>query len=115
MIRLTRFVGRFTRNAVHYIGGTMAAHLNITDKKLIEQAISLISASLVENLKFIPGIAGNQTAYAILVRAGQVAFAESYKWVYYVSIAFGVLSIIAASFLGNIGKYMDDHVAVVVH
>ena len=29
-------------------------------------------------------------------------------------LAFGVVSIIAAAFLGDISKYMDDHVAVVI-
>jgi hypothetical protein len=32
--------------------------------------------------------------------------------VYYISLAFGGLSIIACLFLGNITKYMDNHVAV---
>jgi len=32
--------------------------------------------------------------------------------VYYISIIFGTISIVAAAFLGDISKYMDDHVAV---
>ena len=51
----------------------------------------------------------------MVVYAGQLAYAEAYKYVYYVSIAFGGVSIIAACFLGDISKYMDDHVAVVMH
>jgi hypothetical protein len=31
-----------------------------------------------------------------------------------VSIAFGAVSIVAACFLGDISKYMDDHIAVVM-
>ena len=50
----------------------------------------------------------------MVVAAGQIAYAEAYKYVYYVSIAFGTISIIAACFLGDISKYMDDHVAVVM-
>jgi hypothetical protein len=50
----------------------------------------------------------------MVVAAGQVAYAESYKYVYLTSIAFGGVSIIAACFLGNIDKYMDDHVAVIM-
>jgi Fungal trichothecene efflux pump (TRI12). len=49
-----------------------------------------------------------------VVGAGQIAYAEGYKWVYYVSIAFGGVSIVAACFLGDIQKYMTDHVAVVM-
>ncbi|KAL4882699.1 major facilitator superfamily domain-containing protein [Aspergillus karnatakaensis] len=108
------FVNKFTSNAAHYIGGVMTIQLNITDPTLLEHAIELTSASLLEGLHAIPGITGNQAAYDTVVRAGQIAFAESYKWVYYVSIGFGGVSIIAAAFLGSITQYMDDHVAVVV-
>ncbi len=88
--------------------------MGVTDKALITEVIGLTGASLIEDLYAIPGIAGNQTAYEIVVYAGQVAFAESYKWVYYSSLAAGIVSIIAACFLGDINKYMDDHVAVVM-
>lgn len=92
----------------------MSLEIGITDPALIKEAILLTSASLVEGLKAIPGITANDTAYAIVLAAGQLAFAESYKYVYLVSIAFGAVSIIAACFLGNINQYMDDHVAVVM-
>ena len=92
----------------------MELELGITDPKAIQTAIVLTGASLLEELKLIPGIAGNDTAWEIVVGAGKIAFAESYRWVYLVSIAFGGVSIIAACFLGNIDEYMDDHVAVVM-
>ena len=92
----------------------MALELGITNKTYITMAIQLTGASLLEEMKAIPGIAGNETAYQMVVVAGQVAYAESYKYVYLASIAFGSVSILAACFLGNINKYMDDHVAVVM-
>ena len=92
----------------------MELELGITDPKAIISAITFTGAALLDDIRLIPGIAGNETAYEIVVGAGQVAFAESYKWVYLVSIAFGGVSIIAACFLGNINQYMDDHVAVVM-
>ncbi|KAL1956392.1 hypothetical protein VTO42DRAFT_7375 [Malbranchea cinnamomea] len=109
------FVGKFEHNAVHYIGGTMLTRLGIMNETLIHDAVMYTSSSLLEGLRTIPGIAGNETAYQMVVQAGQIAYAESYKWVYYVSIVFGVLSVIAACFLVDIKRYMDDHVAVVVH
>ncbi|BCS17609.1 putative MFS drug efflux pump [Aspergillus puulaauensis] len=109
------FISKFVPNSQHYIGGVMATQLNITDVTLITEAIELTGASLLEGLHDIPGIAGNQAAYDAVVAAGQMAYAESYKWVYYVSIAFGGISILSACFLGNIAKYMDDHVAVMIH
>lgn len=92
----------------------MATELNITNVQYITEAITLTGAALLPDLKTIPGIGNNETAYQMVVTAGQMAYAESYKWVYYVSIAFGVVSILASCFLGNIEKYMTDHVAVVM-
>ena len=109
------FISKFVPNAKFYIGGAMELYLGITNIEYITEAIELTGASLIEDLQLIPGIAGNETAYEIVVAAGQTAYAESYKYVYLTSIAFGGVSILAACFLGNINKYMDDHVAVVMH
>lgn len=109
------FINKFVPNATKYIGGTMVAELGITNTSYIAEAIGYTGASLLPLLKTIPGIAGNETAYEMVVVAGQVAYAESYKYVYLTSIAFGCISILASVFLGNIDQYMDDHVAVVMH
>ncbi|MCJ1266257.1 hypothetical protein MMC22_006140 [Lobaria immixta] len=108
------FINKFIPNATKYIGGVMVLELGVTNVTYIREAIVLTGASLLDELQMIPGIAGNQTAQAIVVAAGQQAYAESYRYVYLVSIAFGVVSIIASCFLGNIDQYMDDHVAVVM-
>lgn len=93
----------------------MELKLNITDPAVIGEAIVITGTSLLPGLAELPGIKGVPGAYELVVYAGQMAYAEAYKWVYYVSIAFGSVSIIAACFLGDISKYMDDHVAVVMH
>jgi hypothetical protein len=105
------FISKFVPSAKYYIGGIMAKELYITE------AIELTGAALLEGIQEIPSIAGNDTAHQMVVKASRVAYAESYKYVYLASIAFGEVSIIAACFLGNIDKYMDDHdhVAVVMH
>ncbi|KAJ6151302.1 hypothetical protein N7470_007896 [Penicillium chermesinum] len=108
------FISKFIPAAEKYIGGVMVTQLNITDTAAIAEVITLTGASLLNDIKQIPGIAGNEMAYNMVVEAGQIAYAEGYKWVYYVSIAFGAVSILAACFLGNIKKYMTDHVAVVM-
>jgi hypothetical protein len=108
------FVNKYVPNIIHYLGGAMVEELGITNETYIAQAIGYTSAALLPLLKTIPGIGDNETAYEIAVVAGQIAYQESYKWVYLVSIAFGGISIIASCFLGNINKYMDDHVAVVM-
>jgi hypothetical protein len=93
----------------------MTTKLNITSVEVIGEAILITSGSLLPLLEELPGIKGVPGAYEAVVLAGQIAYAEAYKWVYYVSIAFGGVSILAACFLGDISKYMDDHVAVVMH
>jgi hypothetical protein len=55
------------------------------------------------------------TVWMDVVKAGQLAYSEAYPYVYYTSIAFGSVAIVASCFLGDINKYMDDHVAVVIH
>lgn len=108
------FYSKFVPAATYHIGGYMEFGLGITDVLYIETAIELTAASLLQDLKYIPGCS-SEAAQAGLILAGQLAFAEAYKWVYYCSIAFGGVSIIAACFLGDISAYMDDHVAVVIH
>lgn len=93
----------------------MVTKLNITDTAVIGEAIGITGASLLPLLQELPGIKGVPGAYEMVVYAGQLAYAEAYKYVYYVSIAFGAVSIVAACFLGDISAYMDDHVAVVLH
>ncbi|THC92114.1 hypothetical protein EYZ11_008409 [Aspergillus tanneri] len=77
-------------------------------------AIELTGASLLDKLRRLPGISDNDAAYNAVVAVGQIAYAESSKWVYYASIGFGGVSILAAYFLGNIKDRMNDQVAVVI-
>ncbi|GAB7346704.1 hypothetical protein MBLNU459_g1822t1 [Dothideomycetes sp. NU459] len=109
------FVNKFVPAATYWIGGTMEFGYNITDVNVIKAAIELTGASLLQDIAELPGVKDVPGAYEAIVTAGHFAYAASYKYVYYVSIAFGGVSIIAACFLGNIDQYMDDHVAVVIH
>jgi len=134
------FLNKFIPNATKMIGGVMELELGITNKTYIGAAIQYTASTFIKSLgkrvslelylrlvliyglgsllpllQEIPGIKGNDTAYEMVVLAGQEAYAASYKYVYYTSIAFGSVSILAACFLGDIGQYMDDHVAVVIH
>jgi Fungal trichothecene efflux pump (TRI12) len=86
----------------------------IFDPDTITTIVQLTGASLIDEILSVPGVDGNVTKWNILVAAGQLAYAQAYPYVYYTSIAFGAISIIAACFLGDISKYMDDHVAVII-
>ncbi len=87
---------------------------NIFDLNTITTIAQLTGASLIDDILYVPGVDGNVTKWNILVAAGQLAYSQAYPYVYYTSIAFGCISIIAACFLGDISKYMDDHVAVII-
>lgn len=77
------FVSKFTHNAIKMIGGVMELELGITNVTSITHAIEYTSISLLPLLKTIPGIGNNETAYNMVVLAGQEAYAASYKYVYY--------------------------------
>jgi hypothetical protein len=87
----------------------------IYEEASITAIAQLIGASLTKQILGVPGVDGNVTKWELIIHAGELAYAEAYPFVYYASIAFGCVSIIAACCLGDINKYMDDHVAVVIH
>ena len=107
------FLNKFVTHATTTVGGAMI-QIGVYDPATIKSVIELTGAGLLEEMKAFPPLGTNETAYNMVVYAGQLAYAESYKYVYYVSIAFGAISIIAACFLGDISQFMDDHVAVVM-
>lgn len=107
------FANKFKTQALEKVGGIMVGQMGVTNPYDFLAAITATSTSLLENLRQISSIGQNETAYQMVVTAGQLAYSESYTWVYYVSIAFGGVSIICSLFLGNIDKYMDDHVAII--
>lgn len=108
------FVAKLVPKLIHYIGGACVKYLHITSVPEITKIIKLTAASRIGEIAQIQGIAGNETAYKILVEAGVLAFTDSYRYIYYVALGFGGASIIAACFMGDISKYVDDHVAVVM-
>ena len=57
----------------------------------------------------IPGLTTAVVEAAVL--GTQYAYSDSLKYVWYTSIAFGSISIIACLFMGDISKYMTNRVA----
>ena len=78
-----------------------AGVFNVT---VIEEIGNLLAVSLNEEI--LPLVGGNQTKSDMIVAAAQIAFSEAYKWVYYVSIPFGMVAVIAACFLQDMSPYM---------
>lgn len=105
-----KFVPILTKNII--IASVQNGIFNAT---IIEEIGQLTGASLIQDILFLPGVDGNLTKWNALVVAGQESYAAAYPFVYYSSIAFGAVAILASLFLGDISQYMDDHIAVVIH
>jgi len=63
-----------------------------------------------ENLSNVPGV--SETVMRAAEMGSRWAYADSLKYVWYVSICFGVLSCVACCFLGNVRPYLTYRVAV---
>lgn len=88
--------------ATAVVGACIEAEVfNVTT---VEEIGNLLAMSLNEEILVLVG--GNQTKSDIIVSAAQVAFSQAYKWVYYVSIPFGMVAVIAAYFLEDMSPYM---------
>jgi hypothetical protein len=61
------------------------------------------------NITSVAGV--NDAILAAASLGSRWAYSESLKYVWYVSVPFGVLACIAAASLGNIGKYMTNRIA----
>lgn len=111
------FVMKFTHYAKDvYLVPTILKEIDVTIGKAailktVTEAVDLTAAGLLPAIRELPGITSD-TAYEAIVHAGQETYAASYPYVYYVSCAFGGISIICALFLGDVKKYMNNHVAV---
>ncbi|KAI9716063.1 MAG: hypothetical protein M1828_000474 [Chrysothrix sp. TS-e1954] len=79
-------------------------------EKTVTQVAGLTVAGLLPPIRELPGITSD-LAYDKIVLAGREAYAHSYPYVYYVSLAFGIISIICSLFLGNIKKHMNNSIA----
>jgi len=110
------FYNKLVPKATEIIGlRAVFAQVHIFDPKIITEAVVFATNSQYAQLRNLTSTFANPHAYDIILEATHWAMAEAYAWVYYVSIAFGVVSFICACFVGDISQYMDDHVAVVMH
>lgn len=92
--------------------GRACVRNGVTDPAVIDEVITLTGASLVREIRNLPGI--DEKIWAELVAAGQKAYAHAYPWVYYCSVVFGAVSVLASLFLGDISEMVDDSVVVVM-
>lgn len=108
------FKNAFTYNATNYLAYVLIedAHVyNITE--ITEIALDISSNLYADIIKF-PDIT-NQAQYDIILNAGRETFAMSFPILWYSAIAFGGAATLCCLFLKDIGKYMDNHIAVEIH
>ena len=100
----------FTEAATEFIAPA-ALKAGVKSVEEIEEISMAISGNLIDKLPLFPSI-DTPEKVADIVFAGRQAFAAAYPEVYYVSIAFGGVAIIASFLLPDITKFMDNNVAV---
>jgi hypothetical protein len=105
------FVNKLVPELRTVVGGT-CVRAGLTDPAVIGEVITLTGASLVREIRNLPGI--DERVWVELVAAGQTAYANAYPWAYYCSVAFGGVSVLASLFLGDISEMVDDSVVVVM-
>jgi len=103
------FLEHFKTNSQEQLVPVLVA-AGIKDQTAIVGIINLTGAGLINVIRTLPGM--TEELWEIIVAKGQQAYADSYPFVYYVSIAFGCAATIASLFLTNIDHYMTDHIAV---
>lgn len=102
------FINKITANLPAYVGlYAVEAGLPLTSAK--EFVTLFLTAPKELATANIPGLTLPVVQAATI--GARWAYAESLKYVWYTSIAFGGLSIIACLFLGNISKYMTNRIA----
>jgi hypothetical protein len=92
--------------------GAACVKAGIHDPVVIGEVVQLTAVSLVKEIRGLPGV--DDEIWAELVAAGQQAYANAYPWVYYCSVAFGGVSVVASLFLGDISEMVDDSVVAVM-
>jgi hypothetical protein len=105
------FKTAFTNNAENYLATQLILNAGILDVNEIMTIALDISSNLYGDILQFPDIT-TQAQYDTIVAAGRENFAMSFPIVWYSAIAFGGASIICCLFLKDIGKYMDNHIAV---
>lgn len=73
----------------------------------------LTAVSFRELAPTIPQLSDPESYQRVMEACIQL-FSKSFTYIYYVTIAFGVIACVASACLGDISQYMDDHVAVVL-
>ena len=117
VIGLALFYNRYTSelqaNTLKHVGPIMA-QLGVTDPLQVSGMMQILTAiPFRQYAAMVPGLSA-EPVYSLLSKACIDAFGSTFKFVYLITIGFGVPACIAAGLLGDMSQYMDEHVAVPV-
>ena len=80
------FYNKLIPNFKEIMGPVIAKSLQTRNAHLIEEIITLTGNSLIKEIKHIPEVIAHPGSWDKIVEAGREAYADSYRYVYYVSI-----------------------------
>lgn len=88
----------------------------VYDLNVIKDFIySLTAMSFSQLASTIPELGKAGSANYDAVREGTIQlFGESFRLVYLITIPFGVAACVVAALMGDISRFMDEHIAVVL-
>ncbi|KAK6508887.1 hypothetical protein TWF481_003654 [Arthrobotrys musiformis] len=107
-----RFLTEVTKNASQYIVPA-AIRVGIFDPQAIMQLISSVTAVPLEQYValYLPEV-DSAEKYQVLLVAVRTAFSRSFQMLYYLTIPFSVVACIGCFCVGDLTRFMDDHVAM---
>jgi hypothetical protein len=80
------FYNKLVPNMTKMMGPVIATSLQTKNPHIIEKIISLTGNSLINKIKQMPEVIAHPGSWEKIVEAGRLAYADSYRYVYYVSI-----------------------------
>lgn len=108
-----RFVNEVTKNAFKDLLPAVL-RAGIFDPKVITDMVTALTAvPFYQYAPLIPQL-NNTANYELVKEAAIKTFSKSFSLIYYITIPFGVTACIAATCMGDVSKYMDNHVAVII-
>ncbi|ELR04919.1 hypothetical protein VC83_02808 [Pseudogymnoascus destructans] len=107
-----RFVAKVTEGGYALVAPAMIK-AGVYDPEVIFNLVQGMSAVPYSALaKAIPQLMADPAAYQAVGEAALESFAAAFKLIYYITIAFGAPACVAAAFMGDVGQYMNENVAV---
>jgi hypothetical protein len=107
------FTDEVRKNAPLLIGPP-AIQAGFTDISRIELLVTTMTAGPLSHYRSLFPEIDTQQELDAIVLAGQQIFAKSFPLLYYISIPFGVVSVISCLGFWGLEQFIDDHIAVMV-